>query len=189
MRLPTRPRLLPSGSCRHDHRWSGWLGPEPRPSRLQRRRWRSGGWASQAVLQASAAWWEAAVAATDGGRSGRLDGVVVGLLADPDLPAELAERLAGGLPGLPAGRPAGHAALQIPGGAGAPPTKWLGRAGSGASALISPMRSGSWRSPARVGRGKAGIWWSALPTCPAALACGRSWPGPVWPTGAPWAPR
>ena len=41
---------------------------------------------------------EAAVAATDGGRSGRPDGVVVGLLADPDLPAELAERLAGELP-------------------------------------------------------------------------------------------
>ena len=41
---------------------------------------------------------EAAVAATDGGRSGPADGVVVGLLADPDLPAELAERLAGELP-------------------------------------------------------------------------------------------
>jgi hypothetical protein len=56
------------------------------------------------VLQASAAWWEAAVAATDGGRSGRLDGVVLGLLADPDLPAELAERLAGELPELLAER-------------------------------------------------------------------------------------
>ena len=47
---------------------------------------------------------EAAVAATDGGRSGPADGVVVGLLADPDLPAELAERLAGELPELLAER-------------------------------------------------------------------------------------
>ena len=44
------------------------------------------------------------MAATDGGRSGRLDGVVLGLLADPDLPAELAERLAGELPELLAER-------------------------------------------------------------------------------------
>ena len=40
------------------------------------------------------------MAATDGGRSGRPDGVVLGLLTDPDLPAELAERLAGELPEL-----------------------------------------------------------------------------------------
>jgi hypothetical protein len=45
-----------------------------------------------------------AVAATDGGRSGRPGGLVVGLLADPDLPAELAEQLAGELPELLAGR-------------------------------------------------------------------------------------
>ena len=44
------------------------------------------------------------MAATDGGRSGRLDGVVVGLLADPDLPAELAERVAGELAELLAER-------------------------------------------------------------------------------------
>jgi hypothetical protein len=44
------------------------------------------------------------VAATDGGRPARPDGVVVGLLSDPDLPAELAERLAGELPELLAER-------------------------------------------------------------------------------------
>src|SRR4029450_10334712 len=122
------------------------------------------GWGSQAVLQASAAWWEAAVAATDGGRSGRLDGVVLGVLGDPDLPAALAARVGVGPAGVlrPRSRPR------------ASPPKCLGRSGSGASALISPMRSGSWRSPARVGRGKAGIWWSAWPACPAALGCGRS---------------
>jgi hypothetical protein len=47
---------------------------------------------------------EAAVAATDGGRSGPADGVVVGLLADPDLPAELAQRV-----GWRAARAAGRA--------------------------------------------------------------------------------
>ena len=45
-----------------------------------------------------------AVAATDGGRPGHPDGVVVGLLADPDLPAELAEQLADELPELLAER-------------------------------------------------------------------------------------
>jgi hypothetical protein len=44
------------------------------------------------------------VAVTDGGRLARPDGVVVGLLSDPDLPAELAERLAGELPELLAER-------------------------------------------------------------------------------------
>ena len=44
------------------------------------------------------------MAATDGGRPGRPDGVVVGLLADPDLPAELAEQLADELPELLAER-------------------------------------------------------------------------------------
>ena len=44
------------------------------------------------------------MAATDGGRPARPDGVVVGLLSDPELPAELAERLAGELPELLAER-------------------------------------------------------------------------------------
>jgi hypothetical protein len=41
-----------------------------------------------------------AVAATDGERSGRPGGLVLGLLTDPDLPAELAEQLAPELPEL-----------------------------------------------------------------------------------------
>jgi len=41
-----------------------------------------------------------AVAATDGERSGRPGGLVLGLLTDPDLPAELAEQLAAELPEL-----------------------------------------------------------------------------------------
>ena len=45
-----------------------------------------------------------AVAATDGERAGRPDGLVLGLLADPDLPVELAEQLAGELPALLAER-------------------------------------------------------------------------------------
>jgi hypothetical protein len=53
------------------------------------------------------------VAATDGGGSGHLDRVVVGLLADPDLPAELAERLAGELPELLADRLDDQVAWQI----------------------------------------------------------------------------
>ena len=40
------------------------------------------------------------MAATDGERSGRPGGLVLGLLTDPDLPAELAEQLAAELPEL-----------------------------------------------------------------------------------------
>src|SRR4029450_396124 len=45
-----------------------------------------------------------AVAATGGGRPGRPDSMVLGLLSDPDLPVELAEQLAGELPELLAER-------------------------------------------------------------------------------------
>src|SRR5919107_1942044 len=53
------------------------------------------------------------VAATDGGRPGRSDNMVLGLLADPDLPAELAERLAGELPELLAERLDNQVAWQV----------------------------------------------------------------------------
>ena len=87
------------------------------------------------------------MAATDGERAGRPDGLVLGLLADPDLPAELAEQLAGELPALLAER----LDDQVP---------WQIRVVS-VSAWTSPTRTGSWRSPTTAGRGRAGIWWSA----------------------------
>jgi hypothetical protein len=113
------------------------------------------------VLQASAAWWEAAVAATDGGRSGHLDGVVLGLLADPDLPAELAERLAGELPELLAERLDDQVSWQI-------------RVGCERFDLADEERI---MAVARESRAREG--WDlvvCLTDLPAALACGRSWP-------------
>src|SRR4029453_7173744 len=54
-----------------------------------------------------------AVAATDGGRPGRPDSMVLGLLSDPALPVELAEQLAGELPELLAERMDNRVAWQI----------------------------------------------------------------------------
>src|SRR5919112_4547183 len=54
-----------------------------------------------------------AVAAIDGGRPGRSDNMVLGLLSDPDLPVELAEQLAGELPELLAERLDDQVAWQV----------------------------------------------------------------------------
>jgi hypothetical protein len=83
---------------------------------------------------------------TDGGQPGRPDGVVLGLLTDPDLPAELAEQLAGELPELLAERLGDQVSCGSL---------------SSARASTSTTRAGSCRSPTRAGPGKAGTWWSA----------------------------
>src|SRR4029453_4998526 len=99
---------------------------------------------------------------------GRFDGVVLGLLADPDLPAELAERLAGELPELLAERLDDQGSWRIRvGGA-----RFVSAAGAGG-------RGGQGRAPGGVGRGKVGIGCSPRPTAPDALAWGRSWPRPA----------
>src|ERR671921_792487 len=54
-----------------------------------------------------------AVAAIGGGRPGRSDNMVLGLLSDPDLPVELAEQLAGELPELLAERLDDQVAWQV----------------------------------------------------------------------------
>ena len=53
------------------------------------------------------------MAAIGGGRPGRPDNMVLGLLSDPDLPVELAEQLAGELPELLAERLDDHVAWQV----------------------------------------------------------------------------
>ena len=90
--------------------------------------------------------------------------VVVGLLADPDLPAELAERLAGELPELLAERLDDQVSWQI-------------RVGSERFDLADEERI---MAVARESLAREG--WDLVvcpPTCPAALASGRSWPGPA----------
>jgi hypothetical protein len=103
------------------------------------------------------------VATTNGERRGRRDGVVLGLLADPDLPAALAEQLARELPGLLAERLDDQVSWQV---------RVLCERFDldDEDRLLQVART--------AGPGKAGTWWSARPTCPAGAACDRSSPRP-----------